>query len=56
MVLQRLDDVRRAAYGVLVEIEAELVGASGGGRGLGGHGEHGGAGLEDTFGELRRAS
>ena len=49
-LLQKLDDARRASDGVFVEIEAQLVGASGGGRGVGRHFENGFAGPDGTFG------
>ena len=44
--------LRRAADGVLVEVEAELAGAAAGGRRVGRHVEDGGAGLDGSFGEL----
>jgi len=55
-ILQRLDDVGRAADGVLIEIEAEFVQAAGGGGRVGGHREDRGPGLDGAFGEFRRAS
>ena len=54
--LQSGDHVRRAAHGVLIEIEAELVGAAGGGWRIRRHGEDGGPGLDGALGKFRRAS
>jgi hypothetical protein len=50
--LEGVDDFGGAAYGVLVEIEAEFVGAAAGGRGVGRHVEDGGAGFDGSFGQL----
>src|ERR1035438_4297849 len=49
---EELDDFGGAADGVLAEIEAELVGASAGGRGGGRHGDDGGAGSDGSLGKL----
>ena len=52
VVLERGDDLGRTADGVLVEIQAEFVGATAGGRRVGRHADDGGTGLDGAFGEF----